>query len=94
MLFLRRSAFLIIERRIRIISARRLLDFAFLSKRNLKAFPYAKAEKLKVFVFFLEIKLADDSFVTIRRKVANPSKVSFNICCLSDQDFTDLSQQD
>ena len=72
----------------------RLLDFAFLSRRDLKAFPYAQAEKLTEFVFFLEIELADSTFVTIRREVANPSKVSFKTCRLGDQDFTDLPQQD
>lgn len=72
----------------------RLLDFAFLSKRDPKAFPYAQAEKLKDFVFFLEIELADGSFVTIRREVANPTKVSFKTFCLGDQDFTELPQQD
>ena len=55
----------------------RLLDFAFLSKRNSKFFLFKHVNLFQDFVFFLEVELDDASFVTIRRGVKEATKVSF-----------------
>lgn len=55
----------------------RLLDFAFLAKRDPKFFLFKHAELFQDFIFFLEIELKDASFVTIRRSVEEATKISF-----------------
>ena len=55
----------------------RLLDFAFLAKRDPKFFLFKHVELFKDFIFFLEIELEDASFVTIRRGVEEATKISF-----------------
>ncbi|HWR28870.1 MAG TPA: DUF2326 domain-containing protein [Negativicutes bacterium] len=79
----------------------RLLDFAFLSKRNPKFFIFKHLELFKEFIFFLEIELGDASFVTIRRAVKDATKISFkrheaghqdlSILPLADWDHQDIS---
>jgi len=68
----------------------RLLDFAFLSKRNPKFFLFKHEDKFKSFVFFLEIELADASFVTVRRSVAEASRIAFKRHEAGHQDFSGL----
>lgn len=55
----------------------RLLDFCFLAKRDPKFFLFKHFDLFKDFVFFLEIKLDDASFITVRRSVEDATKISF-----------------
>lgn len=55
----------------------RVIDFTFLSKRNPKTFLFKHADIFDQFVFFLEVELSNSSYLTIRRSVDNPSKISF-----------------
>ena len=66
----------------------RLLDFAFLSKRDPKFFLFKHENRFKDFIFFLEIELADASFVTVRRSVREASKVAFKKHEAGHQDFS------
>lgn len=66
----------------------RLLDFAFLSKRNPNFFLFKHENRFKDFIFFLEIELADASFVTVRRSVREASKIAFKKHEAGHQDFS------
>lgn len=68
----------------------RLLDFAFLAKRDSKFFLFKHLDLFKDFVFFLEVELVDGSYLTIRRGVEEATKVSFKKHQASHQDFTTL----
>jgi len=70
----------------------RLLDFCFLSKQSPKFFLFKHVELFKEFVFFLEIQLADTSYVTILRSVEEATKVSFKKHSAGGQDFTTLPE--
>lgn len=67
-----------------------LLDFCFLSSRNSKFFLFKHLELFKDFIFFLEIELMDYSFITIRRNVAEASKISFKKHSTSHQNYNNL----
>src|SRR5271170_5685858 len=54
-----------------------LLDFCFLLGREKTFFIFKHFDTFKEFVFFLEIELADASFLTVRRSVEDSSKISF-----------------
>lgn len=68
----------------------RLLDFLFLAKRNTRFFLFKHFELFEEYVFFLEIQLADASFVTVRRGVQEASKISFKKHSARHQDFAEL----
>jgi len=68
----------------------RLLDFAFLAKRDSKFFLFKHIDLFKDFVFFLEVELVDGSYLTIRRGVEEATKVSFKKHQANHQDFTTL----
>jgi uncharacterized protein YydD (DUF2326 family) len=68
----------------------RLIDFGFLAGRDPKFFLFKHEDLFKDFVFFLEIGLADSSYVTVRRGVTEASKVSFKKHEAGHQDFTEL----
>ena len=68
----------------------RLLDFCFLAESNPNFFLVRHLDLFKDFVFFLEIQLADASYVTVRRSVEKATKISFKKHAASRQDFTDL----
>lgn len=68
----------------------RLLDFVFLSGRDPKFFLFKHLDLFTDFVFFLEIELADASYVTVRRSVSDASKISFKKHKNGHQDFTAL----
>ena len=68
----------------------RLLDFCFLASRDSKFFLFKHLAIFREFVFFLEIELADASYLTVRRSVQEPSKISFKKHEASRQDFTEL----
>jgi uncharacterized protein YydD (DUF2326 family) len=54
----------------------RLIDFCLLKKTNKRHFLFKHKDKFKDFVFFLEIKTVNGDFLTIRRSVANATKIS------------------
>lgn len=68
----------------------RLLDFGFLSGRNAKFFLFKHLDRFEEFVFFLEIELLDGSYVTVRRSVAEASKIAFKKHLSRHQDFSTL----
>ena len=55
----------------------RLLDFMLLSKRNNHHFLFANYNIFESFIFFLEIRISDNEYLTIRRSVSDSSKISF-----------------
>lgn len=67
-----------------------LIDFMFLLGRNKNFFLFKHLDLFKDFVFFLELRLGDASYVTIRRGVDKASKVSFKKHEARDQDFRGL----
>lgn len=72
----------------------RLLDFGFLSGKDPKYFLFKHLDLFESFVFFLEVELEDASFVTIRRSVADATKVSFKKHEARGQDFSNLTTTD
>lgn len=69
----------------------RLLDFCLLSGKDSNLFLFKHLDLFEPFVFFLEVELEDASFVTIRRSVADATKISFKKHEAGRQDFSDLS---
>lgn len=69
----------------------RLLDYCLLARRDNKFFLFKHLDLFKDFVFFLEIELADASYVTVRRGVEEASKIGFKKHEAGHQDFTTLS---
>src|ERR1017187_10193388 len=67
-----------------------MLDFGFLWGRDAKFFLFRYSEMFRDFVFFLEIELADASFLTVRRGVEEATKISFKKHQAGHQDFTSL----
>ena len=67
---------------------RSLLDFCFLAKQDNSFFLFKHPNLFEEFIFFLEIELADASYVTIRRSVKEASKISFKKHEASHQDLT------
>ncbi|MFA5054934.1 MAG: DUF2326 domain-containing protein [Dehalococcoidia bacterium] len=72
----------------------RLLDFCFLDDRDNKFFLFKHFDLFREFVFFLEIQLADASYLTVRRSVEEATKISFRKHEASYQDFTELPDSD
>ena len=72
----------------------RLLDFGLLAGRDAKFFLFKHEELFKDFVFFLEIDLANASYVTLRRSVAEASKISFKRHQTGHEDLSKLAIQD
>lgn len=68
----------------------RLLDFGFLAGRDAKFFLFKHSDLFEEFVFFLEIELEEGSYVTVRRSVADASKIAFKKHMMRHQDFTTL----
>ncbi len=66
----------------------RLLDFCFLESKGKDFFLFKHYALFKEFVFFLEIELADALYVTVRRSVAEATKISFKKHATGHQDFT------
>lgn len=67
----------------------RLLDFVLLPNNDSNFFLFKQKEKFEEFTFFLETKLDDNSFVTIRRSVKEASKISFKRHKTKYQDFSE-----
>ncbi|GAA0741667.1 DUF2326 domain-containing protein [Ideonella azotifigens] len=72
----------------------RLIDYGFLVTRDPKFFLFKNEALFSRFVFFLEIELADASYVTVRRGVEEATKISFKKHEASHQDFADLAEED
>lgn len=68
----------------------RLLDFGFLAGRDAKFFLFKHIDRFEDFVFFLEIELLDGSYVTVRRSVAEATKIAFKKHVARHQDFLAL----
>lgn len=68
----------------------RLIDFGFLAGRDAKFFLFKHLDRFGEFVFFLEIELLDGTYVTVRRSVAEASKISFKKHRARHQDFSTL----
>jgi uncharacterized protein YydD (DUF2326 family) len=69
----------------------RLLDFGFLAKRDSRFFLFRHPDTFDAFVFFLEIELADKSYVTVRRSVAESSRIAFKKHSVRHQDFSKVA---
>lgn len=69
-----------------------LIDFLFL-KGGGGIFGKYK-EKFSGWVFFMELDLGDQRFLTVRRSVDNPSKIAFKLHKIPDQDLSDETSWD
>ncbi|PHM27537.1 DUF2326 domain-containing protein [Xenorhabdus innexi] len=69
----------------------RLIDFVLLSKREKNFFLFKHMNTFEEFIFFLEIKIDEFSYVTIRRSVKEPSKICFKKHSGRHKDFSSLS---
>lgn len=70
----------------------RLLDFMFLAKRHKEQFLFKNQERFNDFIFFLEIQLLENEYLTIKRSVANNTKIGFYLHNSSKQDYRTLSE--
>lgn len=68
----------------------RLVDFCLLSGRDSKFFLFKHQQLFDGFVFLLEIELLDGSYVTVRRGVNEPTKISFKRHQARMQDYSEL----
>lgn len=68
----------------------KILNFMFLKGVDKNFFLLKHKERFNDFVFFLEIELEPNSFLTIRRSVTNSSKISFKRHCEHYQNFATL----
>lgn len=69
----------------------RLLDFMFLAEKR-KQFLFQNQEIFKNFIFFLEIQLAENQYLTIKRGVENNTKIGFYSHNKPNQDYRTLSE--
>ena len=72
----------------------RLIDFCMLAGRDPKFFLFKHTGPFAEFVFFLEISLMDESFVTVRRSVREATKISFKRHQMRHQDFSGLTPKE
>ena len=69
----------------------RMIDYCFLAGRDKDFFLFKHGTTFKDFVFFMEIGLADATYVTVRRGVEDHTKISFKKHEAAHQDFSELS---
>ena len=67
----------------------RLIDFGLLAGRDPDLFLWKHAPKFEDFVFFLEIELFDETYITIRRGMNEATKISFKRHTTRNKDFSD-----
>ncbi|NKX41770.1 DUF2326 domain-containing protein [Rhodobacteraceae bacterium R_SAG2] len=72
----------------------RIIDFCLLGGVNRDHFLKKREDLFSEFVFFIELELLDGTFLTIRRAVANASKISFLKSDLSQADATNLPEDE
>jgi uncharacterized protein YydD (DUF2326 family) len=70
-----------------------VIDFGLLCTVGPSHFLNTQAERFQEFVFFLEIQTHDGAFVTVRRSVAEPTKIAFKRHAAKHQDFTGLGDE-
>jgi uncharacterized protein YydD (DUF2326 family) len=70
----------------------RLIDFCLLKLRDKDFFLFKHLDRFQLFVFFLEVKVDEGNFLTIRRSVENASKISFKKHTEPIQDFANLPE--
>ena len=70
----------------------RLLDFGFLAGKNPKFFLF-RYPQFSAFVFFIEVELEDDSYLTVRRSVADATRIAFKKAVVGQQDFSALGER-
>ena len=70
----------------------KLIDYCFLMKKTPSLFLIKHLDKFENFIFFLEIQLSDQSYVTVRRSVSEATKISFKKHTARHQDFTLLDE--
>ncbi|HFW4491280.1 TPA: DUF2326 domain-containing protein, partial [Salmonella enterica subsp. enterica serovar 9,12:-:1,5] len=68
-----------------------LIDFCLLKKKNKNHFLFKNLNIFESFVFYLEVALNSGGYVTIRRSVSSPTKISIIKHEQKHQDFTDLA---
>lgn len=71
-----------------------LIDFCLLKGKDPKYFLYKHEERFADFVFFLELELGVDEFLTIRRPVDPGSKIDFQRSSASILDASELAPAD
>lgn len=64
----------------------------FLAKRHKEQFLFKNKEIFSDFIFFLEIQLSENEYLTIKRSVANNTKIGFYSHNSSNQDYRVLSE--
>lgn len=69
-----------------------IIDFCFLRKKD--RFSLVGIEALQDFTFYLEVELAEQSFVTIARNLSLPTKTSFKYHTKPNQDFRGLLKEE
>lgn len=72
----------------------RVIDFGLLGGVGRDHFFKKREDLFGEFVFFLEVELLNGSFLTIRRGVANATKVAFSLSHVSRSDLTDLPEEE
>ena len=70
----------------------KVLDFCFLLGKEQKFFLFKHLDRFGEFVFYLEIELADASFLTVRRGLEEATKISFKKHEAGHQDFSFLPE--
>lgn len=71
-----------------------LLDFCLLKGKSKSFFLFANYEVFCDFEFFLELRLSKGSYLTLRRTVETPSKVSFKRHSERNADFSNIDEND
>ncbi|MCI5145070.1 MAG: DUF2326 domain-containing protein, partial [Candidatus Electrothrix sp. AR3] len=67
-----------------------VIDFCFLKERNSAQFLFKHFDIFKKFIFFLEVKLNDGGYLTIKRSVSSNTKIYIKKHSKKYQDFTGL----
>ena len=72
----------------------RLIDFCLLKRRHAEFFLFKHQDAFEDFVFYLEVQLADETYLTIRRSVAIASKISLKSHAEGKQTLTSDNEED
>lgn len=70
----------------------RLLDFGFLAGKDPKFFLF-RYPQFNEFIFYLEVELEDGTYLTIRRSVADATRIAFKKAVVGQQDFSTLAER-
>ncbi|CEP81959.1 DUF2326 domain-containing protein [Paraclostridium sordellii] len=69
-----------------------LIDFMLL--KSLKKESYLNLQEFKEHIFFLEVEINEDKYITIKRSIKNNTKISFKISKNKNNDFTNNHEWD